>query len=89
MLWNFVNATRGRFLAHAIEMVERAVAFSDGKASLNGLHHVSLGQHRCFLQRVAQRKLRGYGGGKGASGPVCVFALHPVPANYDNLGAIK
>jgi hypothetical protein len=43
MLRHFMDAARRRFVMSAIEMVERAGAFPNGKTFFNGLHYVSFG----------------------------------------------
>jgi hypothetical protein len=43
MLRHFMDAARRRFVMSAIEMVERAGAFPNGKTIFNGFHYVSFG----------------------------------------------
>ena len=51
MLRHFVDAARRRFVMSAIEMIERAGTFADGKAIFDGLSRISFRKHHGFAQR--------------------------------------
>jgi hypothetical protein len=58
VLRHFMYAAGRRFVVTAVEMIEGARAFADGKAIFNGFHHIGFREHHCFAQAAPQSQLR-------------------------------
>jgi hypothetical protein len=48
MLWNFVDAARGRFLVNAVEVIQRTGTLANRKSLFDGLCHVRFRQQYRF-----------------------------------------
>ena len=61
VLRHFVDATRRRFLANAVKVVERPGAFADGKPLFDGLGYVGFSEQHSVAQGPAACQLSGNG----------------------------
>src|SRR5574341_2583995 len=89
VLRNFVCAARSRLLQEAVEVMERAGAFADGKALFNCFGDVSLGEHDGVGKLASAGKLSGDGGGKSAAGAVSVFGFDAFAAESENFQTVE
>jgi hypothetical protein len=53
VLRDFVDAARGRFLVHAVKMVERAWTLADGETFFDRDSHIRFGEQHGFPQGAA------------------------------------
>src|SRR5688572_16179846 len=64
-------------------MFHRSVSLSETGRRANGTRHVLLRLRDRILQWMAERKMRGEGGGEGATGAMGAASGHPFGTEFD------